>query len=84
MYDEKGISNSSEFYEKLNAPEVQAIATLDFVILDNCTSVFASPFSKGLAHNGVIVWKENLTSSGEVEHDEEDRYRTIYKNLFFH
>jgi len=47
---------------------------------------FLKRCSKGLAKNGVIVWKENLTSSGEVEEDDEDKSVTrpekLVKKLF--
>ena len=34
--------------------------------------MFCAPFRDGLKPNGLIVVKENLTSSGEIEKDDED------------
>merc|ERR1712029_873112 len=42
---------------------------------------FLKRCSQGLAKNGVIVWKENLTSSGEVEEDDEDKSVTRPEEL---
>jgi len=50
-------------------------------LIDQHFVQFLKRCSKGLAHNGVIVWKENLTSSGEVEFDEEDRSVTRPEKL---